>query len=176
LKPLVHRNTLPSPGYFMERLEVACFTDCSKLQTSGSPTTSWGGLNHLNGVAATLRGDTYTLPMEVVTSGAITLDEPVSTLEAGLPFAPVLETLPMEVQLPEGFTKAERSLLVDNDGQVYRPAFREFGEMVLNSPVPLFSGFKTIRMRGYKRRVLLKLSQDEPQELTVLSLATEIGV
>lgn len=72
----------------------AYFVDCG-LTYSGAPATTISGLDHLEGKTVSILGDGAVMPQAVVTGGAITLPEPVSTAQVGLPITADLQTLPL---------------------------------------------------------------------------------
>jgi hypothetical protein len=72
----------------------AYFVDCG-LTYAGAPATTISGLDHLEGKTVSILGDGAVMPQAVVTGGAVTVSEPVSTAQVGLPITADLQTLPL---------------------------------------------------------------------------------
>lgn len=72
----------------------AYFVDCG-LTYSGTPATTISGLSHLEGKTVSILGDGAVMPQAVVIGGAVTVPEPVSTAQVGLPITADLQTLPL---------------------------------------------------------------------------------
>lgn len=77
----------------------AFFVDCG-LTYSGAPATTISGLGHLEGKTVGILGDGAVMPQAVVTGGQITLPQPVSVAQVGLPIIADLQTLPTAFQMP----------------------------------------------------------------------------
>jgi hypothetical protein len=75
----------------------AFFVD-SGLTYSGTPATTISGLWHLEGETVAILGDGAVFPAQVVVDGAITLEEPVSKAQIGLPIVSELQTLPLAIE------------------------------------------------------------------------------
>lgn len=186
---VVKRNINGVDKRFIEKLDVTLKTDCAKLQTAGSPTTSWSGLSHLNGETVKVIGDNYILNDETVSSGSITVEEAVSSLEGGLMFAALIQTMPADIALGNGQTITanwkriiyatirllnSRNIIVQAGRGTYRPAFRFVGSTLLDVPVPLFTGLKKVFTGGVNRDASITITQDDPLEFNILGLV--IGV
>lgn len=76
----------------------AFFVDCG-LTYDGAPATVISGLGHLEGKTVSILGDGAVMPQAVVTAGAITLPEAVSTAQVGLPITADLQTLPLAFEI-----------------------------------------------------------------------------
>lgn len=79
----------------------AFFVDCG-LTYNGSPTSTVSGLNHLEGQTVSILADGAVHPQRTVTSGSISLDNPASIIQVGLPITADLYTLPVALQI-DGF-------------------------------------------------------------------------
>jgi hypothetical protein len=80
----------------------AFFVDCG-LTYSGSPATTISGLGHLEGKKVSILADGAVHPQRVVTGGSITLDQPASKVQVGLPITADLQTLPIVAQVDGAF-------------------------------------------------------------------------
>lgn len=186
VKRTINGNTVR----FLEALNPDHFMDASTRQTSGTATTSWSGLSHLNGEAVSVRGDDFILDDETVSSGNITSSEAVKELEAGLFKAAVVEPLPLflsvEGQPFAGEWKSvqrilmqlykSRNIVVDINDQRTRPPFRNFGDDVLDDPVKEFSGWIQALGGGIRRDTSVKFTQEEPLEFNILSYTYTLRV
>lgn len=79
-------------------LESAFFVD-SGLTYDGAPTTSISGLDHLEGKTVSILADGAVMPQQVVTAGAITLQQAASVVHVGLPITADLKTLPLAFEV-----------------------------------------------------------------------------
>jgi len=168
---------------YLEVLDPDHFMDASTLQTSGSATTSWSNLGHLNGETVSVRGDDFILDDETVSSGSITSSEAVKKLEAGFFNAPIVEPLPLFIltggQPQIGDWKSvqrillqlerSRNVVIDIDGQRQKPPFREFGDNTLDEPIDNFSGWVQVFGGGIRRDTQIRFTQEEPLEFNILS-------
>ena len=128
----------------------------------------------------------------MVEGGAVTLAEPVLSVQLGLPFTHVIEPLPPTIQglgsgqgiklRPISFTYRlwqTRALYLDSGrGLVFVP-FRRFGETILDIPPQPFSGDVTVRALGWRRggiEPLWRIEQDTPLPFTLLSVSAELTV
>lgn len=82
-------------------IEDAYFVDCG-LSYSGSATTSFAGLDHLEGEEVVALADGNVVTGLTVEDGAVTLPRAASVVHIGLPYVAELETLPVSQQTPTG--------------------------------------------------------------------------
>lgn len=110
LYAVVRRTVNSSTVRYVERMasrafenqEDAFFVDAGGTY-SGAPTTSITGLTWLEGKTVSILADGAVHPRRVVTGGAITLDNPASVVQVGLPYQSDLQTLPLAVQIDGAF-------------------------------------------------------------------------
>lgn len=76
----------------------AFFVDCGATY-QGAPTSTISGFSWLEGQTVSILADGSVRPQRVVTGGAITLDDPASTVQIGLPITADLETLPLSLEI-----------------------------------------------------------------------------
>jgi hypothetical protein len=186
---LVERNG----GYFIEIMDPHFFVDAGLSGTSDTPASHWTGLEHLEGQTVKIIADGSVRPDAVVENGSIMLDEPATTLQVGLPFVHIVEPLPPSAQpLGSGVGAKVRpvsitfrlldtcALQVDAGRGLVDLSFRRFGRTkVFDSPLPSFTGDRTIRSLGWSRdgsKPLWRIEQEAPVPFTLLSVATEIAV
>lgn len=170
-------------------LEDAFFVD-SGLSYSGPPTNTVGGLHHLEGQTVSILGDGAVFADQVVVNGRITIDQPVSKLQVGLPIVSTIKTLPLPLEgsstggpsYVKNVTKAW--LRVDRSSGVFvGPSLGELSEHKqrtdepYGSPPRLTSGEIEIPVTGvWGRDGEIYIQQRAPLPLTVQSIALEVAV
>jgi|TARA_Y100000310_G_scaffold129918_1_gene129092 hypothetical protein len=188
---IVERTVNSVTNKYVERLNDTALLDSSVIYTTGLPTSSFSGLDHLEGETVKVIADGSVLGDEVVTSGAVTIDRDATTsCEIGLDMTPTVITLPIEVigmGSKIGLRKriSEVVLRVQDTGDFTinskNVSFRTFGEAGDGSPSdaapPVFTGDKKVKgLLGWDERKQITISQDEPAELKVLSLTMNINL
>lgn len=84
---------------------ASCFFVDSGATYNGAPTTTISGLAWLEGKTVSILADGAVHPQRVVTAGAITLDNPASLVQVGLPITADISTLPMASSIDPGFAQ-----------------------------------------------------------------------
>ena len=184
---VVKRTINGSTVRAVEKFNENAYMDSSKLSTSGSPTDTWTGYAHLNGETVDVRGDDYILQDVTVSSGGFTSSQAVTNIEAGFNFSAIIETLPVDVDLG-GYSMAgqfrrlvsaqirlhnSRNIEIQFGGNTYRPAFRQFGDL-LDAPVQTFTGYKKVYLNGHSKEPTITITQTEPLEFIVLGTLVEV--
>ena len=107
LYAVVRRTINGTSKRYVERLHTRVFANQqdaffvdSGLTYSGAPATTISGLSHLEGKTVSILGDGAVMPQQVVTGGQITLPQPVSVAQIGLPITADMQTLPTAFQMP----------------------------------------------------------------------------
>jgi hypothetical protein len=80
----------------------AFFVDAG-LTYRGAPATTISGLSHLEGKTVSILADGAVAPQQVVTGGAITLDNEASVVTIGLPIQADIQTLPPVMGVDSGY-------------------------------------------------------------------------
>ena len=174
---------------YLEVLNSDNTMDSSLVQSAAS-TTSWTGLDHLDGEEVRVKGDGYILANATPSSGAITSSEAVEQLEAGLMFTARVKSLPLDIVIQGQSFSGEykscvyanvrcyesRNFLLSRNGNEYVPAFRNFGDNVLDNPVQTFTGWKKLYIGGIKRDLQIEITQEDPLELNILAINYEMKV
>lgn len=187
---IVKREINGSTVRYIEVLNDAHLTDSSLVQTSGSETTAWSGLGHLEAEELRVLGDGFVLDNATVSSGAITSSEAVSKLEAGLMFTATIKSLPLDVVIQGQSNFGEykscvfanvllyesRGIKASFNGNTFQTFFRNFGDFVLDQPVQLFTGWKKLYIGGVRRDIEVELTQDDPLDLNVLAVHFELRI
>ena len=179
-------------AYLIELFDPNLYLDSALSGEVGSPASVWSGLDHLEGQSVSIKADGVVLNPQTVTSGAITLSEPASAVEIGLPFTHIIEPLPpneigqvgagRKLRLVRGIFRINETAALKLDlGQGLNDiTLRQFGEDdILDEPVPLTSGDIRIRSIGWQKdgtQPLWRIEQDAPLPFELLSVTSEIKV
>ena len=139
--------------YFIEVFDPLLATDCAgffNVGDGGVGVSYIAGLDDFEGLALAVRADDVNFGPLTVTSGRITLPRPaLRYIEAGLPFVPTLELLPIEIgggSTTQGSTVTVHEVVVrvlatrsiEVNGHLVD--FRRFGSALLDQPPPSFTG------------------------------------
>ena len=179
-------------AYLIELFDPNLYLDSALSGEVGSPASVWSGLDHLEGQSVSIKADGVVLNPQTVTSGAITLSEPASAVEIGLPFTHIIEPLPpneigqvgagRKLRLVRGIFRINETaaLKLDLGRGLNDITLRQFGEDdILDEPVPLTSGDIRIRSIGWQKdgtQPLWRIEQDAPLPFELLSVTSEIKV
>lgn len=111
----IDSNTLRYVEQFQPRDWGSDQNDCwfvdSGLSYSGTATTSFSGLGHLEGETVSVYADGVVLSNETVSGGAVTIDSNGSNVIIGLPYTAKLETMPFVVNAREGLSVGKVSAI-----------------------------------------------------------------
>ncbi|MCE2510393.1 MAG: hypothetical protein J4G10_05385 [Alphaproteobacteria bacterium] len=180
--------------YRIELFDESVHTDSALTGTNGTPTVQWSGLDHLEGKTVKVIADGILRDDAVVTSGSVTLGEPATSVEIGLPYTHTIEPLPpvfdsrsgsrpnVTLRLIEATFRlhATQALRVDTGKGAKELPFKTLGPSgVLDSAPAVFTGNKRVRTLGWKSegtKGLWRIEQDTPYPFTLLSVTTEIMV
>lgn len=158
--------------------------------------TSFAGLDHLNGEEVAILGDGAVFPKKTVAGGSVPLDSGKATFASiGLPYTPVLVTMPWESQratpsaaqgkLKRGDTlwlRFHETLRCQFGRRLTDPMTFAITDIIepmlirdaadaMGQPPPLFSGIRRVAPQGgsdLEGQILV--TQDEPLPLTVLAV------
>lgn len=104
---VVKRNIDGSDVRYIERMERRVFDsieDCffvdAGISYSGSPASTFTGLDHLEGETVAILADGAEQPQQEVVGGSVTLESAFSKVTIGLPYNSDLQTLPMYMEIP----------------------------------------------------------------------------
>lgn len=147
------------------------------------------GLDHLEGKTVSIFGDGAVVPQKVVSSGAITLDQPVAYAAIGLPYFSDMQTLPMSIEAQsfgQGSLKSVNKayIRVYRSGGIFAgPAFDRLQEVKQRSNEPYGTPplLKTEEIplafgASWTRDGVVCLRQSDPLPLTVLSITAELDI
>ncbi|QLH40560.1 MAG: hypothetical protein HWD60_18730 [Defluviicoccus sp.] len=185
---LVERDS----GILIEAFDDTLQVDAGLAGSASTPRLEWSGAGYLEGLTVKVVADGAVCSDAVVEGGSITLAEPASSVQMGLPFTHIVEPLPPSdpgtgrwsgVRLrPIVFTfrlwQTSALYLDTGRGLVFVP-FRRFGDNLLDIPPQPFSGDVTVHALGWREggiTPLWRIEQDTPLPFTLLAVGTELSV
>ena len=183
---------------FIEKLDREYFLDASAQVTVGAATDTFAALApHLANETVTVLGalepdelNFSLLDNTLNGTGDLTTEFELKKPEVGIFFAAEIETLPIEGILGQSQTMGDykrmtrinvrmqesRNLIVTAGRCTYKPPFRQMGSTVLDQPIPLFTGWKNVRIGGIDRDVTVTITQEEPFEFKVLAATIDVAL
>jgi hypothetical protein len=169
-------------------IEDAFFVD-SGLSYSGVAKSTFSGLDHLEGEEVTILADGSPHPSQTVVGGSITLDWDAEDVHAGLPFTPILETMPIEAGGQDGVAQGKQKRLPQIVVRVANTVGLKIGTTsdnvtdliqrktadYMDSPVPLYTGDKQHTMKsGWERDGRVYITQNAPLPSTILAIIAQV--
>ena len=170
-------------------IEDAFFVDSGLTGTFGSPTSTVGGLDHLEGETVDVLADGSAHPQRVVQNGQIDLEFEATKVQVGLPYTAGFRTFPFntgtEGDVMSGKIKRIHKLHVlffDTVGAKYgydpneldTVQFRD-SSMAMDQPVPPFTGTKDLNFpMRHDQDAYMIVRSDQPLPMTVLSAAASM--
>ncbi|UMY63934.1 hypothetical protein [Pseudomonas sp. LS.1a] len=160
----------------------------------GIPATRWGlaataisGLGHLEGKTVSILGDGNVVRQQVVTAGAITLDNPTLVAHVGLPITADFETLDITLQNNQAFLGSKKRINqvvvlcqesrgifagpnADNLDEFKQRAGENYGE-----PIELLTGRAEMEIPcNWNSEGRLFIRQSDPLPLTILGVMPNV--
>ena len=179
-------------SYFIEQFDASLYLDSALSGQVETPASTWSGLDHLEGKSVSILADGAVLPDQVVQSGSVTLSEPASLVQIGLPYTHIVEPLPpnesgqvgagRKLRLIEGIfrMKDTAALRLDVGRGAKDIALEQFGEtQILDGGMNAISGDVKVRALGWQKdgtKPLWKIEQSSPLPFELLSVISEIKV
>jgi len=176
-------------GWRLERFDDALSVDAGLGGEATAPKLTWSGLDHLPGATVQVVADGAPRRPLPVVAGAVTLEEPATSVQAGLGYAHVVEPLPPQLLGAAGarsgplrlvvatFRLLETAALSVDLGRGVAPVpFRRLDTPMLDSAPARFTGDVSLRGLGWRRdtiRPLWRIEGDAPLPMTLLSVTTE---
>ena len=163
------------------------FVDCGSTYR-GEPANIISGLDYLEGESVVALADGYVVKDLVVKNGQITLPSPASIVTVGLPYESVLETLTFDVSQGDGsnLNRKKRVVAVSvryNNSRGSRISVNGHREVPMlerkidnvDTDISLKSGFyREILPSAHNEPTTIKIRQDEPLPLTIVSIIPEL--
>lgn len=177
---------------WLERFNNAHFLDASTRFTTGLPTDTFTGLDHLEGETCFVRADESNLETEEVSGGSVTIDRDAEeSMEIGLNFTVTVKDLPASIAIGLESTLTGRRLnlsevslrLYETSGIMVNGktvSFRGFGPSAGGSPLDAaptqFTGVKRLLgFRGWNEDAQVTITQTQPNPMTVLQIKKRIN-
>ncbi len=178
-------------SYLIELLDDTLYLDSALSGTIEAPALIWSGLDHLEGRTVSVLADGNLRPSQEVQGGSVTLSEPASKVQIGLPFTHIIEPLPpneagqigagRKIRLIEGIFRVQNTAAFRLDlgrGMKDIP-LSDFDDGLLDTPNPSVNGDIRVRALGWQKsgvEPLWRIEQDAPLPFTLLSVTSEIKV
>jgi hypothetical protein len=179
-------------NYFIEVFDNSLNLDSALKGEADSPVTAWSGLDHLEGMSVSVVADGVVLDLHTVTGGQVTLEEPATAVEIGLPYTHVVEPLPpsaigegamiRKVRLIEAVFRLQdtKALRLDVGRGLRDVSLRQLGEEeILDEAPPVRSGDIHVRSLGWQKELsepLWRIEQSAALPFTLLSVMTEVKI
>jgi hypothetical protein len=173
----------------LERFDAAAGFDAALSGTAAVAQDRWTGLAHLEGQAVGVLADGAPRGSAVVIGGAVTVDPPARSVQAGLGFRHVIEPLPPALATASGTASAPLRLVsatfrvlatpaleVDLGRGVQPVPFRRLDTALLDAAPQPFTGDIALRALGWRRDALAprwRVEGDAPLPMTLLSVTTD---
>lgn len=166
----------------------AFFVDCGATYND-APTLTVSGLSWLEGQTVSILADGAVHPQQMVIGGKITLQQPASKVQVGLPITADLQTLPLALQV-DGAAGIGRQknvnkafIRVDRSSGIFAgPSFDKLTEVKerttepYGSPPSLKSGEVSVAVApSWGPDGALCIRQSDPLPLTIVSIAVEVA-
>nr|DAL44469.1 MAG TPA_asm: stabilization protein [Caudoviricetes sp.] len=180
---LVRREIGGQVVRYVEVFDSTLYTDAAVTGSSEAGATTWSGLNHLEGKTVDIVADGSVMPVQVVSSGQITLTRKAYRVEIGLHFESTIQTLTPEVGTTEGTTQSAKKRtsevtmrFLETTGAECNGTiipFRTFGPAILDKPAPLFTGDHYFGKLGWEKgEDTLLIQQRQPLPFHLLAIIT----
>lgn len=182
---------------FIERMHTrqfatladAFFVDAGATYV-GAPTTTVSSMAWLEGKTVSVLGDGAVFPQKVVTGGAITLEQPCSTIQAGLPITADVQTLPLSAQIDASYGQGRLKNINKIWLRVYRSSgvfagpsldrlvqFKQRTTEVYGAPPALKTDELEISLEpSWQQGGQIYVRQSDPLPLTLVSLTVEAAL
>jgi hypothetical protein len=187
---VVKRTINGSDVYHLEKFDFDFTTDAGTqfYDTTLPGTTTVSGLSYLEGETVDIVRDDLALNQQTVSSGNVTLDiVPTEYVEVGIPYTPIIETLPVETRLPngnvQGFLKriTEVNLILNSTQNIKvdteEVPFRNLEDLSLGTGIEFFTGIKTVQpLSGFTEESTLTITQTKPLFFTLLGVEYKVSI
>lgn len=172
---------------YIEVFDESALLDCSVIGTDPVGKATWDGLDHLEGKTVQVNADGSYLGEYMVSGGEITLPRPAESVQIGLAFTCLIET--MQVELGQGGATSQGSQIgctevvlrtlntkaIVFNGQEIDP--RKFGPNLLDQPIPDFDGdIRATSFTDEVYRVKQVITQPYPMPFHLLNIIRRVSV
>ena len=165
-----------------DNIEDAFFVESGVTKT-GSGSTTFDGLDHLEGEEVRILADGVVQVPKTVSGGEITLDTAADKAHAGLAYNASIETLPLEGGNPIGTAQAKIKRISSMVLRLYRSLTFYMGDVLGNEDVyslgpSVFTGDTEEQAfpGGYDTQGKVRIASYDPVPLTILAIMYELRV
>lgn len=165
--------------------------DCRVVLTDPVAKATWTGLGHLEGKTVSVLADDIVQRDLTVSGGAISLTRTANKVSVGLPYTGSIQLEAPEVGTGTGTAQGQATsmhsiqlrLLASVGGTVQAGdnpeedlPYRKLDTLVLDRPVPAFTGLKEVSASGWDKESLLTITQDQPYPFFILAVIRGITI
>jgi hypothetical protein len=167
----------------------AFFVDCG-LKYIGSASSTFSGLDHLEGETVSILGDGAVFANETVTGGAVTIESAVTKASIGLPYRYTLKPMRLDINSGRGSSQGSYKKIAEAVISFLETGGAQYGKdtdnlfdvpwcstEVYGSPPNLFTGMKTVPVDGgFDPQDPFVISGNGPLPCTVRSITVRLEV
>ena len=179
---VVKRDDNGTDKYYVEVFEDDRLTDSAVVGTTATSLDA----SHIDGQTVNVLSDGYVEENQTADSAVTFTNPPTTSSEVGLPIDVEVKTMPLDLRIQTGtrigFKKRiveVNALLSDTQNIVINGnlvPIRSLGAGALGSPVPEFTGTKTLHgILGYSNEGQITVTQSAPLKLTLLGLEYKLA-
>lgn len=179
---VVKRGDNGTDKYYVEVFEDDRLTDSAVVGTTATSLDA----SHIDGQTVNVLSDGYVEENQTADSAVTFANPPTTSSEVGLPIDVEVKTMPLDLRIQTGtrigFKKRiveVNALLSDTQNIVINGnlvPIRSLGAGALGSPVPEFTGTKTLHgILGYSNEGQITVTQSAPLKLTLLGLEYKLA-
>jgi hypothetical protein len=182
---VVERQIGSNFEYYVEVFDLDLNTDCA---FTGAAASSASGIPYTSLTVDLLLDGTVQEQQTVDGSGVVTFPRAsVTSYELGIPFTPIVTTMPAEPRLAAGVRVGFKKRIPQVNTMVkdtqhftvngQEVSFRTFGSSLLDEPVVEFTGTKRIGgLLGYSEEAQITFSRTVPLKATILGVDYRVAV
>lgn len=184
----VVRNIAGTPKVYLEHFQPNLYMDSAlygRIEDDQPKQATWGKLEHLEGMTVSVLADGVVLSSRVVIDGQITIEMPARQVYIGLPYTPRIQLLKPEAAMQNGSIQGARIGLSKVLIRLHQTTgvsingsplpFRYFGQGILDTQPPLFSGDINYTETGWQNDQTI-IEQPQPLPFCVLAVVRDITI
>ena len=177
------RNDNGTDKYYVEVFEDTRLTDSAVIGTTAASLDA----SHIDGQTVNVISDGYVELNQTADSAVTFVNPPTTSSEVGLPIAVEIKTMPVDLKIEAGSRLGFRKRIIEVNALLFETQnvvindnlvpIRSLGVGALGSPVPEFTGTKTLHgILGYNADGQITVTQSAPLKLTLLGLEYKVSV
>ncbi len=175
-------------NYLLEVFSKEVLMDCCIIKKIQKPVFQFSGFDFFNEKKVMLIADDVLHKEVIINNGTVNLNNKAEKIFLGYKYKHTIKSLPLSSEQTgkkiriRNITirlKNTASLKIDVGGRLNTMSFQKFGQGILNKPISLFSGDKSITILGWKNYSsdsLWNISGDSPLPITILSIKTDVSI